>query len=100
MIDGRNFLDQPIKNYPQTYDIIIKMVTGRGDGYTKGCLLDYRYFKIYYKLIGIDLSKQQKLDANPKAIQQISFTRNFDRAEGSTWFFAIEKAKESNKKWN
>ena len=31
----------------------------------------YLYFKIYYKLIAIDLSKQQKLDADPKPIQQI-----------------------------
>ena len=40
----------------------------QGDDYTTGCLLDYPYFKKYYKVIKIDLSKQQKLDADPKAI--------------------------------
>ena len=53
------------------------MITaGQGDDYTTGCLLDYPYFKNYYKMIAIDLSKQQVLDANPKAIQQIAFTAN------------------------
>ena len=49
---------------------------------------------LYYKLIAIDLSKQQKLDADPKAMQQINFTGNLDRAEGVTRFFIIEEAKE------
>ena len=44
----------------------------------------YPYFKKYYKLTAIDLSKQQKLDANPKAIEQVNFTGSLDRAEGST----------------
>ena len=69
LIDGRNFSDQPIKNDLKTYDNIKKIATGQGDDYTTGCLLDYRYFKKCYKLIAIDLSKQQKLDADPKAIQ-------------------------------
>ena len=56
----------------------------------------YLYFKIYYKLIAIDLSKQQKLDADPKAIQQINFTGNLSRAEGVTMFFIIEEGKETN----
>ena len=38
-----------------------------------GCLLDYTYLKIYYKMIAIDLSKQQGVDGDPKAIQQINF---------------------------
>ena len=46
------------------------------DGYTTGCLLDSNYFKEYYKMIAIDLSKQEELDSDPKAIQQISFTGN------------------------
>ena len=46
-------------------------------------------------VLGIDLSKQQKLDADPKAIQQINFTGNLDRAEGLTMFFIIEEAKET-----
>ena len=68
---------------------------GKGDDYTTGCLLDYPYFKKHYKLIAIDLSKQQTLDADPKAIQQINFTGNRDKAEGSTIFFIIEEVKET-----
>ena len=40
-------------------------------------------------------SKQQKLDADPKEIQQTSFTGNLDKAEGATMFFIIEEAKET-----
>ena len=52
-----------------TYDTIQKIATGHGDDYTTGCLLDYNYFNNYYKTISKDLSKQQALDADPKAIQ-------------------------------
>ena len=48
---------------------IRKIATGKGDDYATGCLLDYSYFKENYKLIAIDLSKQQALDADPRAIQ-------------------------------
>ena len=51
---------------------------GVKDDYTTGCLLDYVYFKNYYKMIAVDLSKQQALHADPKAIQQINFTANLD----------------------
>ena len=95
LIDGRNFLDQPIKDGLKTYDNIKKIAMSQGDDYTTECLLDYVYFKEYYKLIAKDLSKQQKLDADPKAIQLINFTGNLDRGEGSIMFFIIEEAKES-----
>ena len=58
-------------------------------------LLDYPCFKKYCKLIAIDLSKQPKLDADSKALQQINFTGNLDRAEGSTMFLIAEEAKET-----
>ena len=59
--------------------IILKNIpTDQGDDYTTGCLLDYNYFKKYYKMIAIDLSKQQALDADPKAIQQINFTGDLE----------------------
>ena len=90
MIDGRNLFDQPIKTYN-----IRKIATGQGDDYTNGGLLDYPYFKKYYKLFGIDLSKQQKLDAGPKAIQQINFTGNLNTAEDATMFFITEEVKEA-----
>ena len=37
-----------------TCDVIQKITTGQGDDYTTGCLLDYNYFKNYYKMIAID----------------------------------------------
>ena len=51
MIDGKNFFDQPVKNDKVTYENIRKIATGQGDDYTTGCLLDYIYFKNYYKMI-------------------------------------------------
>ena len=47
------------------------------------------------QIIAIDLSKQQALDADPRAIQQINFTANLDRAGNTTMFFIIEEAKET-----
>ena len=95
MIDDRNFFDQPINSMNKTYENIRRTATGQGDNYTTGCLLDYSYFKENYKMIVIDLSKQQALDADPRAIQQINFTANLDRDEGATMFFIIEQAKET-----
>ena len=43
--------------------------------------IDYPYFKKYSKLVAIDLSKQQKLDADPKAIQQIKLTGNLKKVQ-------------------
>ena len=63
MINGENVLDQPIKK--GTYENIRKTATGQGDDYTTGCFLDYPYFKDSYKMIAVDLSKQQVLDTNP-----------------------------------
>ena len=91
MIDGKTFFDQSVNNDIRTYDNIRKLSTIRGDDYTTGCLLDYNYFKENYKMIAIDLSKQEELDFDPKATQQISFTGNLDRAKGSTMFFITEE---------
>ena len=71
MIDRRNFFNQTIKNDLRTYDNIWTVATDQGDNYTTGCLLDYPWFKEYYKLIAIDLSKQQKLHADPNAIERL-----------------------------
>ena len=46
-------------------------------------------------MIAIDLSKQQALDADPIAIQQIDFTANLDRDKNTTMLFIIEEAKET-----
>ena len=73
MINGQNCFDQSVKNNLRTYDRIRKIVTSQENDYTTGCLLDYNYFNEYYKIIAIDSSKQQTLDADPKVIQQINF---------------------------
>ena len=44
------------------------ILTGQGDDYTTGCLLDFVYFEKNYILIAADLSKQKALDPDPKAI--------------------------------
>ena len=71
------------------------ITTGRGDGYTTGCLVDYPYFKEHYKKIAIDLRKQQAFDADPKATQQVNITGNLHRDGNATMLFTFEEAKET-----
>ena len=93
MIDGKNIFDQPVRKNKVTYKNITKIAIGQGGDYTTGCLLDYTYFKKYYKMIAIDLSKQE--DADPRAIQQINFTANLDRAGNTRFYFILEEVKET-----
>ena len=95
MINGENFFDQPVKNNKVTYENIKKIATGQGDDYATVSLLDYSYFADTYKMIAVDLSKQQSLDADPRAIQQINFTANLDRAGNTRVYFILEEAKET-----
>ena len=95
MIYGENFFGQSIKINKVTYENIRKIATGQGDDYTTGCLLDYPYFVDTYKMIVVDLSKQQALDADPRAIQQINFTANLDRVGDTRVYFILEEAKET-----
>ena len=46
-------------------------------------------------MIAVDLSKQQALDADPRAIQQINFIENLDRAGNTRIYFILEEAKET-----
>ena len=84
MIDGQNVSNQPVKNKLITYD------NGQGNDYTTGYLLDYSYFKNYFTMIAVDLSKQQALDADSKSIQETNLTVNLDRA-GNTTMFSLWK---------
>ena len=95
LINGKNLFDQALKNNRVTYENIRKFARGQGDDYTTGCLLDYPYFKDSYKMIVVDLSKQQALDADRRAIQQINFTANLDRTRNTRIFFILEEAKET-----
>ena len=93
MIDGKNFFNQPIQNNKVTYKTIRKILTGQGDDYTTGCLLDYTHFRDYYKMIVVDLSKQQAPDADRKAIQQNNFTAKLDRARKKRIYLILAEAK-------
>ena len=93
LIDSRNFYDQPVNDQFKNYDEIRKIATGKGDDYTTGCLLDYQYFKDYYQLIAVDLSKQKELDADPRAIQQIEFYGKLET--NSQVCTLLEKSKET-----
>ena len=95
MVDGQIFFDQSINNIIKTYENIRKVSIDQGDDYTTGCLLDYTYFKRYYKMIAIGLTNQQALDADPKGIQQINLTVNLDRAGETRFYLIVEEAKET-----
>ena len=92
MIDGKTFFDQPVKNDSKASGYIRKIATDQGDDYATGCLLRYPYFKEICKVIAIDLNKQQPLDADSRATEQINFTAYFDRTGNTKMFFFIEEA--------
>ena len=73
IINGKIFYDQPIDSDIKRYEEIWKLITGQGEDYITGCLLDYDYIKNHYRLIAVDLSRQKELDAGPKGIQHIEF---------------------------
>ena len=85
--DKLAFFDLPIKTEEEAYEKIIDI--SRNNEYTTGNLLDYDYFKKYYKLIAIDLSKQQVLQENEDLIQQINFIGRL--TEAANVFIIIEK---------
>ena len=87
IIDKLAFFDLPIKTEEEAYEKIIDI--SRNNEYTTGNLLDYDYFKKYYKLIAIDLSKKQVLQENEDLIQQINFIGKLE--EATNVFIIIEK---------
>ena len=95
MINGEKFFDQPVKNNKITYENIRRIPTGQGSDYTTGCLFDYPYFKGSYKMIAVDLIKQQALNADPRANQLINFTVNLDRADNTRIYLILDEAKET-----
>ena len=87
IIDKLAFFDLLIKTEEEAYEKIIDIC--RNNEYTTGNLLDYDYFKKHYKLIAIDLSKQQVLQENEDLIQQINFIGRL--TEAANVFIIIEK---------
>ena len=94
MVDEQNPFDQLVKNDLKTYDnikklqlikeIIIKLIV---------CQIIF-IFKRYFKMIAIDLRKQQVLNADAKATQQINFDENLDQYGKKTMLFIVEEEKE------
>ena len=87
IIDKLAFFDLPIKTEEEAYEKIIGI--SRNNEYKTGNLLDYDYFKKYYKLIAIDLSEQQVLQENEDLIQQTNFIGRL--TEAANVFIIIEK---------
>ena len=91
LIDKKPFFDQPVKNKQEMYEKLIEM--WRNNDYTTGNLLDYSYHQNYFKLIGVDLSRQK----NTALSQQITFTRKLEEDDDDgTMFFITEKQQKAN----
>ena len=90
IIDKLAFFDLSIKTEEEASEKIIDI--SKNNEYTTGNLLDNGYFKKYYKLIAIDLSKQQVLQENKDLIQQINFVGRLE--EAANVFHIIEKKEE------
>ena len=81
MINNKQFFDQPVKNKQEVYEKLTY------DDYVTGNLLDFSYHQNYYKLIGIDLSRQ----TNTNISQWINFTEKLEKDVGAAMFFIAEK---------
>ena len=89
LIDGKSFFGLTVKNEKEKYEKIMDM--SNNNDYPTGNLLDFVYSKKNYRLIAIDLSKQNEL----KYPQQISFIGKLDEDNGATMFFIIKKSEET-----
>ena len=85
LIDNKPSFDQPVKNKQEANEMLTEIA--KSDDYTTGNLLDYLYHQKYYKLIGIDLSRQR----NTNISQQINFVGKLEKEDGATMFFVSEK---------
>ena len=91
IIDKLSLFDLPVKNEEEAYEKIIEI--SRNSEYNTRNLLDYDYFKKFYRLIAIEWSKQQVLQENKNLIQQINFTGRLE--EEAAVFIIIEKKEET-----
>ena len=85
LIHNKPFFDQPVKNKQEAYEKIIEM--SRNNDYTAGKLLDFSCH--FYKIIGIDLSRQTDISTP----QQINFTENLEENDDAKMFFLIKSIK-------
>ena len=91
MIGGCNVFNKPVNDNSRTHYYIRKITTGQEDGYTNGFLLGYNCFNKQYKMIAINLSKQQALDTDPKEMQKLFYTKSRLRAKCKFNKFQISK---------
>ena len=96
IIDKLAFFDLSIKTEEEAYEKIIDV--SRNNEFATGNLLDYDYFKKHYKLIAIDLSKQQVLQENEDLTQQINFIGRLE--EEANVFIIIEKKENTISKFS
>ena len=82
---NKQFFDQLVKNKQESYEKLIEM--SRNNDYTTGNLLGYLYHQKYYKLIGINLSRQ----TNMSILQQNNFVGKLEEDDDATMFFVSEK---------
>ena len=87
------FLYQPINGMNKTDENNKKNCYRSRRWLYNGLFVRSFLFQRNYKLIAIDLSKQQALDVDPRAIQQINFDARLDRNEGGTLFFITKQVK-------
>ena len=84
VIENKPFFDQPVKRKQEAYEELIEI--SRNDDYTAGNLLHYLYHQRYYKLIGIDLSRQ----TNTNIPQHLNFPEKLEEDNDATMFFINE----------
>ena len=78
IINGKNSYDKEIDSYIKRQKEIRKLTTGQDEDYSTECLLNYEYIKNHFKLEAIGVKRQNKLDSDVKAIQEIEFVRQFN----------------------
>ena len=75
------------------YHKVRKIALGAGDDYTTACLLDFNCVKNNSRITAVDLSKQKVIDADPRAIQQITFIGT-NVHDNTDIYFILEQSKE------
>ena len=95
LVDDRNFYGQPINDQIKKYDELRKVMTGKGDDYTTGSVLDYFCFLNHYQIIAVNLSQQKELDVDPRCVQQIECYGKLET--NSQVCKVLEKSKEQQK---
>ena len=93
-INGTNVFDQSVNSDTKHMEHLKKFQWSRRSLYI--CMLTRLiYSKEKYKMIPIDLSKQQTQDADPKSIKQTNVTENIERTGTIERFFILKKEKKT-----